>query len=209
MRHDLEVRHGHLLRRGPHGLELIDTGSPLSMPLPSEVRKVLGDDVTRLVGMNELAQHAFLLDWANRELDLEPLRSPEGPFIPLKNVLGIPCIEIRAGGLKADHAVPALLDTGAPISYAPAHLLTDVAPHGEATDFYPMIGTFTTPLYHAAIDVFGVTQVIPVGVLPPLLAGLLSVVGPDTWILGGHFFDGRRLHLDMPNLRLTQVASTP
>ncbi len=179
------------------------------MPLPSEAREVLGDDVTRLVGMDELGQHAFLLDWANRELDLKPLRSPEGPSIPLKNVLGIPCIEIRAGGLQADQAVPALLDTGAPISYAPAHVLTEVDPHGEATDFYPMIGTFTTPLFRVTINAFNVSQVIPVGVLPPLLAGLLSMVGPDTWILGGHFFDGRRLHLDMPNLRLTQVASTP
>jgi hypothetical protein len=206
MRIPLEIRHGHILRVGQDGLELIDTGSPISMPLPAEARELLGDDVVRLVGMDELGRSPFAINWANAELTISKPAPSECPHAPMKSVFGIPCITIVVGACANRREVPALLDTGAPISYAPEAFVNGLAPHGEATDFYPGLGTFTTPLYHAPIDALGVAQTIPVGVLPPMLATALSLVGPDTWILGRHFFEGRHLHVDLPSGRLTQLG---
>jgi hypothetical protein len=124
----------------------------------------------------------------------------------MENVFGIPCVTVVADAADKRREVRALLDTGAPICYAPAEFVEGLAPHGEATDFYPGLGTFTTHLYYAHIEALGVAQQITVGVLPPMLAVALSLLGPDTWILGRHFFDGRHLHVDMPSGRITQLG---
>jgi hypothetical protein len=78
---------------------------------------------------------------------------------------------------------------------------------GTVTDFYPMLGTFTTELYEVEIECFGVAQRIRVGLLPPLLASAFTMVTPDGWILGADFFKGRRLWFDASRGRIAQVPA--
>jgi len=206
--HSLSTRivANHLVRETPSGLELLDTGSPISMPVPEEARRHVHPDLTRLVGMDELGAQPFLLDW-DSGLFIPGHPEPEvAESAELKLRMAIPTtmIDIVENG-RSKRAV-VILDTGAPICYAPSGAVAGARTVGELTDFYPGIGEFTTTLYEVRIAFLGREQNIRVGVLPTLLQMALSLLANDAWILGGDFFAGRRLWVDPQGGRIAQQA---
>jgi hypothetical protein len=193
----------HLLRRGPEGIELIDTGSPISMPAPEEAIRAVHPDLRRLVGMDELSRGPLIIDWTDglvrQPADPSEIDTPVATA-PLTLMMGIPSIEIRHARRAADRDQPsmALIDTGAPISYAPRQAVEGLMPVGEASDFLPMFGEFTTPLHRVRIEALGEERTILVGVLPPLFEAALGMLSDAPWILGAEFLQGRRycLHVE-------------
>ena len=186
----VSIHAGHLVREAEDGLEVLDTGSPITIPAPAELRQALPIDVVRLVGMDELGQEPFLLDW-DRALFTPGAPEPsDAAWTTLTIRLGVPCTEIRVVSGPAPTTAAAILDTGAPISYAPASAVAGMMPVGSAKDFYPMLGEFVTELYDLEIECLGHAQPIRVGVFPPILAMALSMLAADAWILGADFFSG-------------------
>lgn len=207
----------HLLRDGPRGIELIDTGSPISIKAPEEAVRAVHPDLRRLVGMDELAQGPLLIDWSDglvrQTLTPSDLRQLETPHATadLARIMGVPAIQIRAGRLRPGRRASstALIDTGAPISYAPGTAVEGLEPVGEAQDFMPLFGDFTTSLYDVSIEALGATRTIRVGVLPPLLEAALGMLSSAPWILGADFLRGRRIVMDFPNERLVELQRRP
>lgn len=199
----------HLVRETPRGLELLDTGSPISIPVPEEARRHVHPDLTRLVGMDELGAQPFLLDW-DRGLFVPGHPAPEiAESAELKLRMAIPTTMIDVVANGRSQCAVAILDTGAPICYAPSGAVRGFSAVGELTDFYPGIGEFTTTLYEARIAFLRREQAIRVGVLPALLQMALSLLANDAWILGGDFFTGRRLWVDPQGGRISQLAGAP
>jgi hypothetical protein len=102
--------------------------------------------------------------------------------------------------------IHAVLDTGAQISYAPRRAVAALEPCGVAKDFYPMLGEFEVELYELRIRLAGRSIVAKMGVLPPILEGLLSAVGSE-WILGTDVLRQRSFQLDLAHNRM--IAHTP
>ena len=207
----------HLLRQGPLGVELIDTGSPISMKAPEEAVRAVHPDLRHLVGMDELARGPLLIDWSHGLVrqtltpsDLRQMETPHATTI-LRRLMGVPAIEIRTERPRSDRTEEstALIDTGAPISYVPSDTVAGLEPVGEAQDFMPLFGDFTTPLYDVTIEVLGATQTIRVGVLPPLLEAALGRLLSSPWILGADFLRGRRIVMDFRNGRLVELHRRP
>jgi hypothetical protein len=207
----------HLLRRTRDGIELIDTGSPISMPAPEEAIRAVHPDLRRLVGMDELARGPLVIDWTDglvkQPADPSEIRGMDTPVAtaPLTLMMGIPSIEIRHARRAKDRGQPsmALIDTGAPISYAPRQAVEGLTPVGEASDFLPMFGEFTTPLHRVRIEVLGEVRTLRVGVLPPLLEAALGMLSDSPWILGAEFLKGRRYCLDVARGTFAQLPRAP
>ncbi len=196
----------HIVRSTPNGLELIDTGSPASMPIPEEAKAFVDPRLTRLIGMDELGRAPFALDWSAATLVQSAPRPEAAVFSSLRSVMSIPSIPLSVHTAGQPAPAHALLDTGAPLGYAPAAAVDSLTSVGSREDFFPGMGSFTTPVFDVEIEALGLRQRVRVGVLPPLLAMTLSLLGPDTWILGADFFRGRRLWIDTRNAEIAQLV---
>jgi hypothetical protein len=73
----------------------------------------------------------------------------------------------------------------------------DTRPDSSETDFYPLVGPFTTPLYRLDVSVGGRPFSGRFGVLPAQLASVLQL--GERWILGA-ISSNRRLLLDSGEL---------
>jgi hypothetical protein len=191
----LTLRAGHLLVDRGTGLELIDTGSPISMPLPEIARRVVGEDVTRLIGCDELERVAFTLDLAENRMRLSSParnRTAHPRELPLSRVMGVPVLTI---GTPAG-ARPAFFDTGAPLCYGDPEELAGIEIIGERDDFHPLMGAFRTPvrLVELRVGMRRVTTVV--GELPPALGMMLGLTG-TRWIVGPSAFAGRRVRIEL------------
>ena len=195
----------HIARSSANGLELIDTGSPVSMPIPREAKEAVDPRLTHLIGMDELGRSPFVLDWTAATLVQSAPRPRAAASSPLQSVMSIPAIAVTVHIAGQPAPATAFLDTGAPIGYAAAAAVRGLTSIGDKEDFFPGLGRFTTPVYEVEVEALGLRQHVRVGVLPPLLAMALSLLGPDTWILGADFFRGRRLWFDTKNGEIAQA----
>ncbi len=187
----LTLRAGHLLVDRGTGLELIDTGSPISMPLPEIARRVVGDDVTRLIGCDELERVPWTLDLASFRLRLGGPR-PTGGGVPISRVMGVPVLKVETpAGERA-----AYFDTGAALSYGDAADLAGIPVTGERDDFHPMIGQFRTVVREVRLRIGRRAVLVEVGELPPTLGRLLGLTGTQ-WILGPSAFAGRSIRIEL------------
>lgn len=196
---------GHLVRESARGLEILDTGSPVSMPAPAEAREAIPGDVVGLIGMDELGRSPFLLDWSRGTFTPSAPAPDVASWGRLEMRMGVPVVEIgHAGATGSSRSSLAVLDTGAPISYAPRSAVEGCAVISSATDFYPMFGRFSTDLHEVNVEFLGRSKLIRVGVLPPMLEMALALLAPNGWILGAEFFTGRALWIDAALGRIAQ-----
>jgi len=190
---------------------LLDTGSPASIgrrgllqlagrtwepaaadsPVLAQISAWLGRQVDWLVGVDILAATPVLVDGPARRVTFG---ANERAGVPLALDLryAIPEVSIR----HAEATANAFLDTGAPVSYAAPGAVRGRRPDSSETDFYPLVGPFTTPLYRLDVSVGGRPFSGRFGVLPAQLASVLQLIG-ERWILGSDFFWNRRLLLDL------------
>lgn len=191
----LTIREGHLLVDRGSGLELIDTGSPVSMPVPEIAREIVGADVVHLIGCDELARAPFVLDLVNDRVRFECTAEPPssvGAPLPLGSVLGVPVLTV--GTPSGDRA--AFFDTGAPLCYGDPEDLEGIPVIGERDDFHPMHGAFRTTVRLVQLMVGDRAVTVEVGELPPMLAMLLGMTG-TRWIVGPTAFPGRCLRVEL------------
>jgi hypothetical protein len=190
---------------------LLDTGSPASIgrrgllqladrtweptaadsPVLAQISAWLGRQVDWLVGLDILATTPVLVEGPARSVTFG---ANEQAGVPLALDLryAVPEVSIR----HAEATASAFLDTGAPVSYAAPGAVRGRRPEASETDFYPLVGPFTTPLYRLEVSVGGRPFSGRFGVLPAQLASALQQIG-ERWILGSDFFWKRRLLLDL------------
>lgn len=212
--HALEIVRDHMLMRIGNGLALIDTGSPVSIGrgnplviqrrewLPSTanafvldaVREHLGVAVDWLIGYDILNAHRMLLDWRRGAVHIGRARTRQiASRFPVEMVMGIPVISASHSGTS----IHAVVDSGAALSYAPQPAVEGLPEAGEYTDFYPGVGAFTTPTWHATVRLGERDVLLRVGVLPDALQLLFGMLlGPEGWIIGSEFFRDRAVLLD-------------
>jgi hypothetical protein len=203
---------------------LIDTGSPVSIgeqpvwllgaqrPLQREVMgltlaglsEMVGTPLDALVGADVLHAGPFLVDWNHGTIAFSRAPIPfEGTAVPTRRVLGIPIVTFRCAG----EAVSGFLDSGAKLSYMPAERTAGLPSDGEAEDFYPGFGRFTTNTFRATLELGGFPFEARFGVLPDMLVMTLGLAGVS-WILGSDVFKRFRVLVDLSASRVA-VAPPP
>jgi hypothetical protein len=182
----------------PGGLTLLDTGSPVSIEAPGFLTEYIGEEVARLMGMDEL-QGRLLIDGLRRRVTFGAPAAAGHRTQLRRGPGGLPLVRVRIGARHAQ----AVLDTGAQLSYAPADVVAGGSAPERRRDFLPGFGTFETDT--AILPVRVGTWVVPLrcGVLPPMIAGMLGLMDLEPWIVGSELFLGRSVQLDMDAGTLT------
>lgn len=211
---------GHaLLPLGPY-LMLIATGSPMTFHRESSLElagrlfsvgdgwKQLGigidclsdmleHPITTLLGMDILSQFEMVIDYPNATISLyaDDLPSDSFPFgdvccHPLQLRHQVPVVAMEVAG----RLVPAFLDTGSAYSYVPEALTMGQEAVGEAEDFYPLYGCFSTLLYDLPTHLGNTAFRATYGNLPSMLAPMMPLMGANS-ILGYDFFRQHKVWL--------------
>jgi len=122
-----------------------------------------------------------------------------GPLVPHA---GLFQIEVEG----AHGSALAFLDAGAYERWAPASAVRGLAPVANARDFYPLVGEFDVAVYELSVRVGRRKIRGRFGVLPELLAMLLTGVGGTGWIVGSDFFRDRAIQLDLAHNRVIDAT---
>jgi hypothetical protein len=220
----LEFHDDHPIARIDGRRCLIDTGSPVSLgerPLwllgaqrslqrevmgltVAAVSEMVGTPLDALLGADALHAGPFLFDWNRATISFSTAPIPfEGVAVPTRRVMGIPIVTFRQG----DEALAAFLDSGAKLSYMPAERTAGLPSDGDAEDFYPGFGRFTTGTVRATVELGGHAFEARFGVLPKMLVMTLGLAGVG-WILGSDVFKQFRVLVDLAASRVT-VAPPP
>lgn len=218
-----------LLPNGNHFLHLIgglvvilDTGSPATVgrrgaltlcgrthqpaegpsAVLDQLSEWIGREVDWLIGMDLLGGEPVLFDRPGARVSFRAgAARGEGTTIPLGLRFALPEIELGFRGA----AIRAVVDTGAPVSYATPGAVAGTAAAGSAADFHPLAGRFTTPVYPLDVEIGGRPFAGRFGVLPSQLMSLVHALG-ERWILGAEYFAERRVLLDVPGRRLVDLG---
>lgn len=204
--YDLTFCKGHALITTLDGMVLVDTGSQKSfsangqlylcgelMEVPTSIQNIdasylsikVGTSVCGLLGMDILSKKVVLIDYPHRRLCLDYEGAPGLEAVSFTS-FGLPGVELR---LK-NQMFKFILDTGSPVSYAPAWLLKDFEEVGNVEDFSPLTTTdiFSTPLYEVDTRCGETSFTGTYGILPDRLAVLVTMTGMDG-IVGKCFLD--------------------
>ena len=211
---------GHIIVENGGGRLLLDTGSPASIAdgpfdfggracAPTgalltglgasidRISELVGLPLTALVGTDVLEEHDLLADPVAGTLTAGDGLSLEGDRVPLDRFMGIPYTEATVAGVPMD----VFLDTGAKISYLEPLFADEYPSLGEAEDFYPLLGRFTTPLRALPVSLDGLDFTLKAGVLPEVLRTLLCL-GGMTGVLGTEVLQDRRFLISLSRLEL-------
>ncbi len=191
----LRIRRHHLFAERDGRRELVDTGSPWSLPaaaLPHSSRERVGVDFERLIGMDELGCQPLRLDLRRGRLEFDAAARPGAAEFSVDFLGSVPRLAARVGGREFD----LVLDTGAPLTYLPPEALPAEPPFGRYEDFHPRLGPpFSTGLHRVELEVGGWRFRTVAGALPGELGDLLGVFGV-AGILGLPLLRRRSLWLD-------------
>jgi hypothetical protein len=193
----LRVHAGHLIAEVAGRRLLLDTGAPLSIgPEPLEIagRRVepnrgflgvtidalqadVGTPIDALIGMDVLREYDLRIDAPAGRLEMTPDDLElDDRALPLSELGWIPMVKAM---FSPRRQASLLFDTGASLSYLRRELLRGCRAHGEAEDFYPGFGRFTTPVYRLLFVLGSRTYYADFGVLPQLLELALIAEGSD------------------------------
>ncbi len=165
-KYPLHIVEDHLLVELPSGLTLVDSGSPRSLSygpalqllgrefpastsmsfVLDSVSEAIGTEVAFLMGNDVLTECTLEIDWPGRAATFGPARAESGyartadhnATVPVAMLLGVPTIKVMHGG-KTHTAV---LDTGAPISFAPSGMTSGLRTIGSATTSFRVLARF-------------------------------------------------------------------
>lgn len=174
---------------------LIDTGSPISMTVGNEpfllcgksfessnlniidtVQDLSGLNVDGLIGLDVLSMFNILISYKDNVIKFshEAFRIP-GQTVPMCLLPLKPAVIFKAD--LNGQPVRCILDTGAQIDYVVSKRLVEgLESSGEAEDFYPGVGRFTTALYDMSLGVGEAKFPVKCGVLPASLSMLTRVI---------------------------------
>lgn len=176
---------------------IVDTGSPISLtdvstidflndrysrsnhPLLAMIQKYLSSHISGLIGMDILGQYdlSFQYDRRMGRWTVEPwqVNTSEGDRFDVEYYGGVPVVEAIVDGKRGKF----FLDTGATISFLRKGWINHQPYIGEAEDFFPTLGIFSTDLYRCQLQFANRTFSDSMGVMPEGLEVLI----PD-WIDG-------------------------
>jgi hypothetical protein len=223
MEFTLELFNQHAIIESEGLRMLVDTGSPVSVHLseqlmfcgeehacatqhlgvtPQSLSEMVGTEITTLLGADVLAKYVIRWDYPARKMTFSEKQTEEvGSAIVLEEFMGIPIVEVEVDG----NPVRCFLDSGATLSYLPPRITQGLEQDGEVEDFYPGVGTFSTPCYAVEARIGDLPFVARVGNLPSILQLSLKL-GRVEGIIGYDFFVSGTLSLDLANKRLILEA---
>ncbi len=176
---------------------IVDTGSPISFsdvnsirfindrynranhPLLAMIQKYLSSQISGLIGMDILNQYdlSFQYDRRMGRWTVKPwqVNTSEGDRFDVEHYGGVPVVEAFVDGKRGKF----FLDTGATISFIRKGWISHQPYIGEAEDFFPTLGIFSTDLYRCQLQFANREFSDSMGVMPEGLEVLI----PD-WIDG-------------------------
>lgn len=176
---------------------IVDTGSPISFsdvnsirflndrysrsnhPLLAMIQKYLSSQISGLIGMDILNQYdlSFQYDRRMGRWTVKPwqVNTSEGDRFDVEYYGGVPVVEAFVDGKRGKF----FLDTGATISFIRKGWISHQPYIGEAEDFFPTLGIFSTDMYRCQLQFANRTFSDSMGVMPEGLEVLI----PD-WIDG-------------------------
>lgn len=176
---------------------IVDTGSPISFsdvnsirflndrysrsnhPLLAMIQKYLSSQISGLIGMDILNQYdlSFIYDRSLGRWIVKPwqVNTSEGDRFDVEHYGGVPVVEAFVDGKRGKF----FLDTGATISFIRKGWISHQPYIGEAEDFFPTLGIFSTDMYRCQLQFANREFSDSMGVMPEGLEVLI----PD-WIDG-------------------------
>jgi hypothetical protein len=216
---DIELYDKHLIIHDQDNIILVDTGSPTTLHNKTEfefcgrkfqssssnlltniddVSNLLGMRITTLLGTDILSQYKIVIDYRERQFILSENKLEEfGHLIPFDFIQKIPVLELEIKNRKMRF----FLDSGAKISYLDSDLTTHLNSKGQEEDFYPGIGSFSTPIYEVLTQIGGHGFNANYGNLPKNMEQLLrhnQIQG----IIGFDFFMNFRVGIDFEDNKI-------
>jgi hypothetical protein len=176
---------------------IVDTGSPISFsdvnsirflndrynrsnhPLLAMIQKYLSSQISGLIGMDILGQYdlSFIYDRSLGRWTVKPwhIGIIDGDRFDVEYYGGVPVVEAWVDGKRGKF----FLDTGATVSFIRKGWINHQPYIGEAEDFFPTLGIFSTDLYRCQLQFANREFSDSMGVMPEGLEILI----PD-WIDG-------------------------
>lgn len=207
---------GHPIINDGENTILIDTGSPSTIHASeslnfcserfkcktsymnltvSEISKMLGTEITTLLGTDVLSKFNICFDYKNKVIEFnKDAISFEGTDIDISNFMGIPIVEFKIENQNYRF----FLDTCAKLSYLSDSITANYENVGTDEDFYPGLGTFETLCYEIPTSISEVEFMVKYGNLPAQLESTLKLGGTDG-IVGFDFFNNFKVVLDLKN----------
>lgn len=198
---------------------LIDTGSPYSLgdgrafsflnkqynfPTSfmgldvSQLNQFLSTKIDILLGGDVLSKIVFMIDWDKSIIQISSTRLEfEGVSVPVVLFMDIPIIDLRVG----NENIKAFLDTGSRLSYLDSEIIRNYNSIGNASDFYPGVGQFSTSLYEIPIMFANDTRKMTFGKLPELLQKKVMEAGTKS-ILGNEVFKYYKIYFCFQNKKI-------
>jgi hypothetical protein len=171
---------------------IVDTGSPISFsdvssirflndrynrsnhPLLAMIQKYLSTQISGLIGMDILGQYdlSFIYDRALGRWTVKPWHVDIiGDRFDVEYYGGVPVVEAIVEGTRGKF----FLDTGATISFIRKGWINHQPYIGEAEDFFPTLGIFSTDLYRCQLQFANREFSDSMGVMPEGLEILIPV----------------------------------
>jgi len=198
---------------------LIDTGSPYSLGdgrpffflgnqynFPTsfmgldvfQLNRYISTKIDILLGGDVLSKIFFMIDWKKSIIQVSSTRLKfKGVIVPVALFMDIPIIDLRVG----NENIKAFLDTGSRLSYLDSEIIRNYNSIGNASDFYPGIGKFSTSLYEIPIMFADNTRKMTFGKLPELLQKKLMEAGTKS-ILGNEVFKYYKIYFCFLNKKI-------
>jgi hypothetical protein len=169
----------------------------------SEISRMLGTEISTLLGADILSRYNILFDYQNELIVFSKQKIEfEGIQNDISNFMGIPIVTMKVD----KRYLKFFLDTGAKLSYLSENFTRNYVTTGQEKDFYPGIGEFQTECFEIP-TIFGDDKfVVKYGNLPPLLQMTLTMSGVDG-IVGFDFFNNFQVLLSLENNRISFKAN--
>ncbi len=216
---------GHPIIEESGNIILVDTGAPTTIHIADRIEfmgdvhnattdymgltadslsELLGTRITTLLAADIIGRYKVLFDYTGRsvifsENDFEF----QGDTIHVKNVMGIPIVELSTPSGIAK----CFLDTGAKLSYLDETFTGNLESEGIEEDFYPGVGKFETKTCKIPTKIGQEQFTARYGNLPMLLQMSLALIGA-AGVIGFDLFNNFTVMLDIRGNLLKLRKST-
>ncbi len=184
-----QLHHGHIIVNVEGRPCLLDSGAPFSVgyePLriggqvfpvegnymgvtASYLSEHIGVPVEGMIGADVLREINVSIYAAERMVQFNHLPPAGEIVLPVQLCGELPVINVRVNG----RVRRMYFDTGAPISYLLPDALSGAEPEGRHEDFYPLLGSFLTPIYTLLVELGGHRRRFRFGHVPEELRPML------------------------------------